>query len=82
MTSSNAVPKSTPNSVLRLREHQRPFCIVLHFSDMIADILMAKSRIERCSSAPSTSRLSTSEKTRTILFFWESGIVSSYVMAW
>lgn len=44
---------------------------------MIADILIVKSSMDRCSSAPSTSLLSTSEKTMTILFFWESGMDSS-----
>lgn len=48
----------------------------------IRDILMAKSSIERCSSAPSTNRLSISEKTMTSLFFFGSGIVSSKMMAW
>lgn len=35
-----------------------------------------RSNMERCSSDPSTSRLSISEKIMTILFFWISGIVS------
>ena len=49
--------------------------------DMIADILRAISRIERCSLAPSTNLLSTSENTMTILFFCLSGMVSSYTIA-
>lgn len=62
-----------------------PKCIIIchgYFSAMMADILMARSRMDRCSSAPSNSRLSISEKTRTILFFCTSGIVSSNVMTW
>lgn len=52
-----------------------------HFPDIMADILKAMSRIERCSSAPSTNLLSTSEKTMTILFFCASGTVSSNTTA-
>lgn len=50
--------------------------------DMMADILRAISRMERCSLEPSTSLLSTSENTMTILFFCLSGMVSSYTIAW
>ncbi len=46
-------------------------------SAMMAEMRSARSRIERCSSAPSTSRLSTSEKTSTILFLLASGMSSS-----
>lgn len=49
------------------------------FPAKIADILMARSKIDKCSSAPSTNLLSISEKTRTILFLWTSDIVSSVV---
>lgn len=48
-----------------------------YLPDMIEDVLIAKSSMDKCSSAPSTSLLSTSEKTMTILFFWTSGIDSS-----
>ncbi len=51
-----------------LQPHQGP--------PKIPDILSARSRIVKCSSAPSTSRLSTSEKTMTILFFCLSGMAS------
>lgn len=64
----------------QLRSSSETLCT--YFPAMIADTLIAKSRIDRCSSAPSTNRLSTSEKIRTILFFWGSGMVSSYVRAW
>ena len=45
-------------------------------------ILRARSRIVRCSSEPSTSLLSTSEKTITILFFCLSGTVSLKTISW
>lgn len=48
----------------------------------ILDILKDRSRIVRCSSAPSTSRLSASEKRATILFLWESAISSELMMVW
>lgn len=49
---------------------------------MMADILKAMSKMERCSLEPSTNLLSTSENTMTILFFCLSGMVSSYTIAW
>lgn len=49
---------------------------------IIPDTRNDKSRIERCSSAPSTSRLSDSEKTMTILFFCLSGISSLKTIVW
>lgn len=52
-----------------------------YFPLKMVEMRSARSKIERCSSAPSTSRLSTSEKTMTILFFCASGIFSSKTIA-
>lgn len=41
------------------------------------DILKARSKMVKCSSAPSTRRLSTSENTMTTWIFFLSAIVSS-----
>lgn len=46
------------------------------------DILKDKSSIVRCSSAPSTSRLSASEKRPTILFLCESAMNSELMIVW
>ena len=50
---------SSPTSIL----------LFSHLCERMADIRKARSSIDRCSSAPSTSLLSSSEKTVTILFF-------------
>lgn len=48
-----------------------------HFSARMLEICSARSRMLRCSSAPSTSRLSMSEKMMIILHFFLFGMVSS-----
>lgn len=48
-------------------------------SDKIPDVRRARSRIVRCSSEPSTRRLSTSENTITILLFCLFEIMSLYI---
>lgn len=69
---------ASPNArIFRNSEQDTTRDSINYLPAMIDDILIARSSMDRCSSAPSTSRLSISEKTMTILFFCVSGIDSS-----
>lgn len=56
--------------------------IIDQLSARMVEICSARSRMLRCSSAPSTSRLSTSEKMIMILHFFLFVMVSSYATFW